>query len=30
MFVRADLARSERRVLRLVLAQPAKTTQQGF
>ena len=30
MFVRADLARSERRVLRLVLAQPPKTTLQGF
>ncbi|HEX6731429.1 MAG TPA: hypothetical protein VF074_15500 [Pyrinomonadaceae bacterium] len=30
MFVRADLTRSERRVLRLVLAQPAKTSQQGF
>jgi hypothetical protein len=30
MFVRADLTRSERRVLRLVLAQPAKTTEQGF
>jgi hypothetical protein len=30
MFVRADLTRSERRILRLVLAQPAKTTQQGL
>jgi len=30
MFVRADLTRSERRVLRLVLPEPAKTTQQGF
>jgi hypothetical protein len=30
MFVRADLTRSERRVLRLVLAQPAKATQQEF
>lgn len=30
MFVRADLTRSERRILRLVLAEPAKTTQQGL
>jgi hypothetical protein len=30
MFVRADLTRSERRILRLVLAQPPKTTQQGL
>ncbi len=30
LFVRADLTRSERRVLRMVLAEPPKTTQQGF
>lgn len=29
LFVRADLTRSERRPLRLVLAEPPKTTQQG-
>jgi hypothetical protein len=30
LFVRADLTRSERRVLRMVLAEPPKTTQQGL
>lgn len=30
LFVRADLTRSERRVLRMVLAEPAKTAQQDF
>lgn len=30
MFVRADLTRSERRLLRLVLSEPAKTAQPGF
>jgi hypothetical protein len=30
LFVRADLTRSERRVLRMVLAEPPKTTQQDF
>jgi hypothetical protein len=30
LFVRADLTRSERRVLRMVLVEPPKTTQQGF
>jgi hypothetical protein len=30
MYVRADLTRSERRVLRLVLTEQAKTTQPGF
>ncbi len=30
VFVRADLGRSERRALRLVLTQPPKTTQQGL
>ena len=30
LFVRADLTRSERRVLRMVLAEPPKTAQQGF
>ena len=30
LFVRADLARSERRALRLVLAQPPKTDQEGL
>ena len=29
MYVRADLARSERRVLRMVLSQPPKTAQEG-
>jgi hypothetical protein len=30
IYVRADLARSERRVLRMILAQPPKTAQQGL
>lgn len=30
LFLRADLTRSERRALRLVLAEPATSTQQGF
>jgi len=30
LFVRADLTRSERRILRMVLASPPKTTQQGL
>ena len=30
LFVRADLTRSERRVLRMVLVEPPKTNQQGF
>lgn len=30
MYVRADLTRSERKLLRLVLAEPAKTTQPGL
>jgi len=30
LFVRADLTRSERRVLRMVLAEPVKTAQQDF
>jgi hypothetical protein len=30
LFVRADLQRSERKALRMVLAEPGKTTKQGF